>query len=87
MPRKFSDFKDNCIAELLEQEFKLSQVAGTAGCGLTKVYKVRQNLQHFNTSTTPKLSAQGRLRKLTREMLDVSILLVILVLVVKTHCL
>ena len=77
MPYKFSKFKDNCIAELLEQELEPSQVASAARCSLRKVYKVQQNLQHFNTPTTPKLSAQDRPRKLTREVLDVSILLVI----------
>ena len=77
MPYKFSEFKDNCIAELLEQGLEPSQVAGAERCSLRKVYKVRRNLQHFNTPTSPKLSAQGRSRKLTREVLDVSISLII----------
>ena len=39
MPRKFSEFKDNCIAELLEQGFEPSQVASAARCGLRKYIK------------------------------------------------
>ena len=77
MPRKFNKFKDNCIADLLEQGFESSQVASATKCSLTKMYKVQQNLQHFNMFITSKFSVQDHPRKLTREMLDVSILLII----------
>ena len=40
MPQKFNEFKDNCIAELLEQGFKLYQITDAARCGLTKMYKI-----------------------------------------------
>ena len=81
MPYKFSDFKVNCIAELLEQGIEPVQVASAMKCGLTKMYKVRRNLKHFNTPTTPKLSVQDRSRKLTRKVLDVSIVFIILAVV------
>jgi len=74
MPRKFSDFKINCITELLEQGIEPSDVITTVKCSLAKVYQVQRNLNHFNTPRAPKLSAQGRPRKLTSEVLEVSIL-------------
>ena len=77
MPRKFSDFKINCIAQLLEQGIDPPEIANAARCSVAKIYQVQQNLNHFNTSRASKLSVQDHLRKLTREMLDVSILLAI----------
>ena len=74
MPRKFSEYKVNRIAELLEQGIEPPQVANASNCSLLKVYQIQRNLNHFKTPTAPKLSVQGRPRKLTSEVLEVSIL-------------
>jgi transposase len=71
MPKPLTSAQRATVTSMLSQRTPHKQVAIAAGCSLSQVKRMSQNMRKFGLPNKPKLKVQGRPRTLAPEVLEV----------------
>ena len=71
MPKALTPSQRDSITCMLSERKPHKEIAVAAGCSLSQVKRMSQNMRRFGKPTRPKVKIQGRPRILPPEVIDV----------------